>query len=149
MSERGHPKFQLSEGDIYKDRETSGYYTALLTEIYADNTRDALSLIEKDPDQIAIPHSGTGLTPLHVAVFRENLTIVKELLKNSRADVFLKDEFGRSALDMLSYTTNETIHQVMLEAAYPDASRRLEDEVYDEARAAGDVRPLRPKNPSP
>ena len=49
-------------------------------------------------------------TPLHLAVERQNIEIVRLLLKNKNININIKDEQGRKPID---YTTHNEIKQLL------------------------------------
>jgi len=72
---------------------------------------------------------------------------VSLLLEQNGIDVKIKDGFQRRPVDMLDYTINQEIFDMVMDATYPDEMRALEDEAYDEGRADNSVVPLKPKGP--
>jgi hypothetical protein len=119
----------------------------LIGHIYYGRTKDAQATIVADPDQVAMPEAVTLLTPLHVAIFREDDEVIAQLLQHPKVDLHAQDKFGRTPLDMLHYSHDEDIHLLVLEAYYPDTVRRIIDDEYDEARAAGRIKPFAPPKP--
>lgn len=100
---------------------------ALIRAAYFDQTEKALELIENDPEQIERQDPHSGLTALHIAVFRSNRKLVERLAQHSKSNLRLKDNFGRRAVDMLDYTTDEFIFDTVIQATYPDIAHELEE----------------------
>lgn len=120
---------------------------ALILAAYNDNTETAEKIIAADPDQISRQDPYARLTALHIAIFRQNERLVERLTAHPQTDIRLKDGFGRRPADMLDYTTNQRIFEMVIAATYPDQMRALEDEAYEEALHNKTVVPLKPKNP--
>ena len=119
---------------------------ALVKAVYDDSTETAKKLIESDPDQITAKDPFAGLTPLHIAIFRQNRELVELIAPHPKCNLFAKDNFGRTPVDMLDYTTDQTIFRAVMDNAYPDEADELE-EIAREYAAMGNVVPLKPENP--
>lgn len=131
----------------FEDSGTDRKKFALLLAAYHNRTETALKLIETDPDQINRQDPHSGLTALHIAIFRQNRVLVERLAGHPKTDVHLKDAFDRKAVDMLDYTADQVIFETMMDVTYPDEMLELEDEGPDDEPPAGSVVPLRPKGP--
>ncbi len=109
----------------------------LLEAVYYNRTEQALAIIEADPAQINLQDPFAGLSPLHVAVFRQNLQIVVALTRHPITDIGLADRFGRKAIDMCLYTLNDDIFQAVAARTYQKALIQLDTDDGDK------IRPLR------
>ena len=118
---------------------------SLLLAVYNDQFEDAKAILKADPAQLNSQDPYAGLTALHIAIFRQNPKTVRLLLDQDGIDIKIKDGFRRRPVDMLDYTVNQEIFDMVMEATYPDEMRALEDEAYDEGRADNTVVPLKPK----
>lgn len=103
-------------------------------------------MIESDPEQITAKDPFAGLTPLHIAIFRQNRELVEFIATHPKCDLFAKDNFGRTPIDMLDYTTDQVIFRAVVDNAYPDEAEELE-EIAREYAAMGNVVPLKPEGP--
>ncbi len=119
----------------------------LLRAVYFDDTQRAIRILAEDPDQLNLPDPFGGLTATHIAIFRENKTLVELFAKHPLYKPQIKDNFGRRAVDMLDYTINQQIFNAIIEVTYPDEIRSLEDETYERGMSDGSVIPLKPKEP--
>ncbi len=88
---------EIGEAKVYLDSRSSDGDTALHIFIFANETENALILIENGIDINAIGDMGN--TALHVALCQNNKAIIKALLDaNARTDIM--SEFGKTALDL-------------------------------------------------
>ncbi len=118
----------------------------LIIAAYNDDTDKALALIEEDPDQINRQDPHSGLTALHIAIFRQNEELVTVLAQHPKTDARLKDAFGRRPVDMLDYTQNQEIFEVVMDATYPESMQELEAiRREDEGKTKADVLSFKPK----
>ncbi len=131
----------------FEDRGADLKTYSLLLAVYYDEFEKAQALLKSDPGQLNLQDPYAGLTALHIAIFRQNPKIVSLLLEQNGIDVKIKDGFQRRPVDMLDYTINQEIFDMVMDATYPDEMRALEDEAYDEGRADNSVVPLKPKGP--
>lgn len=92
---------------------------SLLRAVYMDKVEEAKVILAANADQINLGDPFAGLTPLHVAIFRQNEETVALLVDHPRCDVWQKDNFGRAAVDMLIYTANRAIFEKMMKRAHP------------------------------
>lgn len=127
------------------DSGTSSAKLDLLATVYRDQTETALQLIASDPDQINEQDPYTGLTSLHIAIFRQNRDVVERLVHHRQTDLKRRDNFGRSIVDMLDYTADQMIFDWVIEAFYPEQVRSLDDESYEQGRSSGTIVPLNPR----
>ena len=123
------PKLKRSTAHaIFSNRGSRPARLPLLQAVYFDQTQTALSIIESDPAQINQQDPFAGLTPLHVAIFRQNTEVVRQIARHPVTNIGLKDRFGRSAADMCVYTKNEAITAAVFERAYRSALFALDHE---------------------
>lgn len=127
------------------DSGTSNAKLRLLAAVYRDETETARRLIISDPDQINEQDPYSGLTSLHIAIFRQNRDIVDRLIHHRQTDLKRKDNFDRSIVDMLDYTSDQTILDWVIEAYYPEQVRQLNDAAYEQGRSSGTIIPLNPR----
>ncbi len=119
----------------------------LIRAVYDDSTEKALKIIKIDPDQINLTDPFAGLTALHVAIFRQNETLVTSLAKHPISDLSIKDNFNRRSVDMLDYTTNQIIFEAVIDATYPEDMLELENLAYEQGKAENVITPFKPKDP--
>jgi len=131
----------------FEDRGADLKTFSLLLAVYNDQFEAAKAILKADPAQLNSQDPYAGLTALHIAIFRQNPKTVRLLLEQDGIDVNIKDGFQRRPVDMLDYTINQEIFDMVMDATYPDEMRALEDEAYDEGRADNSVVPLKPKGP--
>lgn len=118
----------------------------LLLAAYNDETDKGLAVIEEDPDQINRQDPHSGLTALHIAIYRQNVELVTALAQHPKSDVQLKDTFGRRPVDILDYTQNQKIFESIMDATYPDSMQELEAiRREDEGNSKPSVVPFKPK----
>ncbi|PWE55001.1 hypothetical protein DEM27_16220 [Metarhizobium album] len=91
---------------------------SLLRAVYMDQVREAEAVLRASPEQINLGDPYANLTPLHVAIFRQNREIVALLVNHPRCDVWQKDNFGRTAVDMLVYTKEKQIFESIINKSY-------------------------------
>jgi hypothetical protein len=125
----------------FEDRGSDLKTYSLLLAVYYDEFEKAQVLLKSDPGQLNLQDPYAGLTALHIAIFRQNPKIVNLSLEQDGIDVKIKDSFQRRPVDMLDYTVNQEIFDMVMDASYPDEMRALEDEAYDEGRADNSVVP--------
>lgn len=131
----------------FEDRGADSTIYSLLLAVYFDEYERAEAILESDPDQINSQDPYAGLTALHIAIFRQNPKMVRLLFAQPNIRVDILDTFKRRAVDMLDYTANQEIFDMVMDATYPDEMRALDDEAYDEGRADSSVVPFKPKGP--
>ncbi|MCF8130830.1 MAG: ankyrin repeat domain-containing protein [Deltaproteobacteria bacterium] len=95
-SERLFPA-EMGEKKVYLDSKGSDGDTALHVFIWSNETEKAIFLIENGADINAI--GDMGETPLHAALHRKNMAVIKALL-NAHARTDISSEFGKTARDM-------------------------------------------------
>lgn len=71
-------------------------------------------LLHKDKSTLNFTESMQGSTALHVAIVRDNTTVVERLLKEDELNVGIQDNAGRSALHLASLRGNEAILTMLL-----------------------------------
>ncbi len=131
----------------FEDRGADLKTFSLLLAVYNDQFEAAKSILKADPAQLNSQDPYAGLTALHIAIFRQNPKTVRLLLDHNGIDVTIKYGFQRRPVDMLDYTVNQEIFDLVMDATYPDEMRALDDEAYDEGRADNSIVPLKPKGP--
>jgi ankyrin repeat protein len=131
----------------FEDRGEDLKSFSLLLAVYNDQFEAATAILKADPAQLNSQDPYAGLTALHIAIFRQNPKIVSLLLEQDGIDVKIKDGFQRRPVDMLDYTINQEIFEMVMDATYPDEMRALDDEAYDAGRTDNSVVPLKPKGP--
>lgn len=119
---------------------------SLIRAVYNDRLDQARDILAASPEQINLQEPFAGLTALHIAIFRQNEEIVTLLANHPRCDLTLKDNFQRTAADMLVYTANSTIFGTVMRCAYPKQERIWSNDAYDEGKAAMRVVPLTPSS---
>ena len=100
---------------LFEGRGAKTQPLSLLQAVYFDRTERAKVIIEADPEQINQQDPFTGLTPLHIAIFRQNVELVRALISHPMTDPNLADGFGRRAIDMCVYTRSEEMFHFVLE----------------------------------
>jgi ankyrin repeat protein len=139
-----------------KNKQILGYFEdsgsktkkyPLLSAVYNDRTQTAKKIVATDPDQINSQDPFAGLTALHIAIFRQNEILVDLLAKHPQADLQITDNFNRRAIDMLDYTANQRIFETIVDATYPEETRSLEDEAYEQGKTDDVIVPFKPKEP--
>jgi hypothetical protein len=103
---------------LFSDRSAKTQPLSLLEAVYFDRTERAKAIIEADPDQVRQQDPFAGLTPLHVAIFRQNVEVVRALVAHPRADLNLTDGFSRRPIDMCVYTRNEEMFRLVVERTF-------------------------------
>ncbi|WP_025031645.1 ankyrin repeat domain-containing protein [Nitratireductor aquibiodomus] len=118
---------------------------SLLRAIYMDNIELAATILEADPRQLNRGDPYAGLTPLHIAIFRQSEDAVSLLLGFPDCDLWQADSFGRTPVDMLAYSASAAIFELVMRRAYPDQERAWDSEALDLGWASGRVVSLNPK----
>ncbi|MFN3226826.1 MAG: hypothetical protein ACE360_11325 [Hyphomicrobiales bacterium] len=108
------------------DRGARTKKLSLFIEVFFNRTEPALAIIQNDPEQINVQEPFSELTTLHLAIFRQNERIVDALTAHPVTDVMIKDSFGRRAIDMCVYTTNEGLIEAVFARTYQRADLQLE-----------------------
>jgi len=139
------PKITRKLG-YFTDRGSQTKKYSLISAVYSDKTQRAEKIIAADPDQINLTDPHSGLTALHIAIFRQNEILVTLLARHPQADKNIRDNFNRRAVEMLDYTTNQRIFETVIDASFPEEMRDLEDEKYEQGKADGSIVPFKPKN---
>ncbi len=99
---------------------------ALLIAAYRDDTETAKALIKSDPEQINRQDPHSGLTALHISIFRQNRELVGILAKHPQTKMDVKDNFKRRLVDMLDYTTDQEIFEAVMAASFSDTWAELD-----------------------
>lgn len=131
----------------FEDRGSDMKVFSLLLAVYNDRFEDAEAILKAEPAQLNSQDPYAGLTALHIAIFRQNPKIVQLLLTQEGIDVRIKDGFGRRPVDMLDYTANQDIFDMVMDATYPDAMLALEDETFDHKVPVKTIIPYKPRGP--
>lgn len=114
---------------LFADSGESTAKLPLIIAVYFDRTQVALDIIRSDPEQINLPEPYAGLTPLHIAVFRQNIALVEAIARHPIAKPGIEDRFGRTAIDLCAYTSNDMIFRAIIERTYQSALIALDNEV--------------------
>ena len=131
----------------FEDRGSDRQNYPLLMAVYYDDFEKAKAILQSDPEQLNIPDPYAGLTAIHIAIFRQNLDIIRMLLAQPGIQKKTKDTFGRRPVDMLDYTVNQVVFEVVMDATYSDEMRALEDEAFEEGLTDQSVVPFKPGGP--
>lgn len=91
----------------------------LVLAAYFDDLAGAKYILKDEPQQINARDPHSGLTALHIAIFRGNAEMVKLLAQFPGRNMSIKDNFGRLAVDMLAYTKSQAIFDVVMQQMYP------------------------------
>jgi hypothetical protein len=100
------------------DRGARTQQLELFVEVFFNRTDSALTIIENDPQQINVQEPFSQLTTLHLAVFRQNVLVVEAITQHPITDIAIRDGFGRRAIDMCIYTSNEDIIEAVFARTY-------------------------------
>lgn len=121
------PKPRPSLGALFSsDRGARTKKHSLFVEVFFNRTAPALAIIESDPEQINVQEPFSELTTLHLAIFRQNFRVVKALTSHPVTDVTIKDSFGRRAIDMCVYTSNDEMIELIFRRTYQKADLLLD-----------------------
>lgn len=121
------PREAQSQGlGYFKKGGPKRQHFELILAAYYNRTARAEAIMQSDPDQIVRQDPHSGLTALHVAIFRGNVELVTLLAEHPRTDFQMKDNFDRRPVDMLDYTRNQQIFNLVMEGTYPDEMRALD-----------------------
>lgn len=132
----------------FEDRGSDAKNYPLLLAVYCDDYEKAKAVLEADPGQLNLQDPYAGLTALHIGIFRQNLQIVQLLLAQPGIQVMLKDVFGRRPVDMLDYTVNQQIFEVVMEATFAKELNLLQSSSGRQANKKKILR-FKPKGPGP
>lgn len=94
---------------LFEGRGAKTEPLSLLEAVYFDRTELAKAIIEADPEQVRQQDPFAGLTPLHLAIFRQNAELVQLLAAHARTDISATDCFGRKPIDLCIYTLDDQI----------------------------------------
>ncbi len=108
------------------DRGARTQQLELFVEVFYNRTEPALAIIENDPQQINVQEPFSQLTTLHLAVFRQNLRVVEAITRHPVTDITVQDGFGRLAIDMCIYTSNDEIIEAVFARTYQREDLMLE-----------------------
>jgi len=129
----------------FEDDGPSTLTYPLLHAVFHERVEKAEQVIAADPNQLNSQDPFAGLTPLHIAIFRENRYLVNLIEKHPTTDFKLKDNFNRRAVDMLDYTADQTIFELIMDKTYPDLMRALESAEYEIGLSSAIIKPFKPK----
>jgi len=78
--------------------------------------------LNRDPSSINRPEAGTGMTLLHKAAATRDLSLGRLLFehKNPKADPWIKDRWGRLAVDLALETGNQTLIDLFHRHMFPE-----------------------------
>ena len=117
--------------EYFNDAKTDKKKLGLFSAVYYDRTETALELIKTNPEQINVKDPYAGLTPIHIAIYRQNKKVVKALTEYPELDMQVKDVFDRLPVDMLDYTSNQEIFKMVMDAHSPESAAELR-QIYEE-----------------
>lgn len=120
------PKLPLRRS-LFSDAGERRAKLPLIEAVYFDRTTRAEAIIESDPAQINLQDPFAGLSALHIAVFRQNVVIVRKLTDHPVTDMNLADRFGRKPIDMCLYSTQAEIVEAITNRTYRAAILELEE----------------------
>lgn len=109
------PKPKLKSTPFHLDPD-SGVQLAtypLIRAVYNDRLDQARDILKASPEQINSQEPFAGLTALHIAIFRQNEEMVALLANHPSCDFTIKDNFQRTAADMLIYTQSTEIFNLV------------------------------------
>ena len=106
--------YRRAARSLFEGRGARTQPLSLLQAVYFDRTERAKAIIEADPGQVNQQDPFTGLTPLHVAIFRQNVEVVRALVAHPRTDINLRDGFNRRPIDMCVYTRDEEMFLIVV-----------------------------------
>lgn len=86
----------------------------LIRAVYMDRLDQARAILAADPEQINVQQPFAGLTPLHIAIFRQNNEMVRLLTEHSRIEFSRTDNFGRMPTDMLKYVSDASVFETVM-----------------------------------
>jgi hypothetical protein len=118
------PKIPLRRS-LFSDAGERTAKLPLIEAVYFDRTQRAEAIIESDPAQINLQEPFAGLSALHIAVFRQNVVIVRKLTDHPVTDMNLADRFGRKPIDMCLYSTQAEIVEAITNRTYRAAILEL------------------------
>ncbi len=139
MTAQPKPKVKAKPFHLEPQRGSNLATFSLLRAVYMDDFDRAKAILAADQQQLNRQEPFAGLTPLHIAVFRQNFEMVALLAKHRESNVSIKDNFGRLPLDFLSYTSDRRIFDLLMGLAMPEIERAWHDSVFDDGRASGDI----------
>lgn len=123
MSAQPKPKPKRTPFHLEPDSGAQLATYSLIRAVYNDRITQARDILKANPEQINLQEPFAGLTALHIAIFRQNEEIVTLLAEHPRCDITLKDNFQRTAADMLVYTDKPAIFDIVMRRAYPELER--------------------------
>lgn len=125
MSATPLPKLPLRRS-VFSDAGERTAKLPLIEAVYFNRTQRAEAIIESDPAQINLQEPFAGLTALHIAVFRQNVVIVRKLTDHPVTDMTVQDQFGRKPIDMCLYSIQAEIVEAITNRTYRTAILELE-----------------------
>jgi ankyrin repeat protein len=99
----------------------------LIEAVYFDNFDRARAIVGNDPEQLNTQDPFAGLTPLHIAIFRQNADMVDLIASHPRTDMHLRDNFQRRPIDMCIYVSQQAIFDLIVRRTYPGVIQSLSD----------------------
>jgi len=132
--------------EYFNDRGRDLKAYSLIMAVYYENLQLTQSILKSEPDQINSQEPYADMSPIHVAIFRQNLEIVETLLKVPNIKLHQKDNFGREPIDMLDYTINQAIFESVLAATYPNEMNDLVVQISEETESDLKIIPFRTKD---
>lgn len=120
MSAKPKPKPKRTPFHLEPDSGAQLATYSLIRAVYNDRFEQARDILKANPEQINLQEPFAGLTALHIAIFRQNEEMVALLANHPRCDLTLKDNFRRTAADMLVYTAKTAIFDVVMWRTFPE-----------------------------
>ena len=152
MSAKAKPKPRQSPNEpakVFNDprgRRKQEMYP-LIQAVYDDDMEAAAAIVDDDPEQINVQETFAGLTPLHIAIVHQNIEAVRLLAGHPRCNAEIADHFGRTAADMLRYSSNPEIAGLVLRAAFREEMRVVDNPDIEGGLESGQIIPLAGKGP--
>jgi len=120
-------KQQAYRASLFSDSGDQTKKLSLFNAVFYDRTSEAQEIIKAAPDQINLQESFAALTSLHLAIFRQNVHIVRDICQHPVTQINLEDRFGRRAIDMCVYTINAEIFTLVSNRSFQKAIMMLEE----------------------
>lgn len=117
MSAKPQP-LSVKRASLFSDRGQKTAKLSLFQAVFYDRTQEAIEIIASDSEQINLQEPFAALTALHIAIFRQNILVIRDLCLNPTTKIGLQDRFGRKAIDMCVYTHNDEIFQLVSERTF-------------------------------
>jgi len=129
----------------FEDSEDNKNTHRLIRAVFNELVQESKIIIDESPEQLNTQDPFAGLTPLHIAIFKQNISLIRMIANHQTTNFKLKDNFGRIAADMLEYTADQEIFELVMDRTYPDLMNALESEEYEAGLSSGSIKPFKPK----